>query len=124
MVIDAVTSLAEINGSSFQTVSKFIADKYKVDTSFIRSAITKLVETGKLIETKGSGLLKIPVAAKKKVKSPKSTSTGKKQPVSDEKDDEDAKKNSVPPRFRFTRTKSNPGMLIEYDQERREPASD
>ncbi|OXA61088.1 Histone H1 [Folsomia candida] len=97
MVINAVKSLKERNGSSLQAVKKFIADTYKVDTTkqatFIRKAITKLVETGKLTQTKGtgaSGSFKIPVAAKaaageKKAKSPKKKTTKPKKAASPKK---------------------------------------
>ncbi|OXA60662.1 Histone H1 [Folsomia candida] len=110
MVINAVKSLKERNGSSLQAVKKFIADTYKVDTTkqatFIRKAITKLVETGKLTQTKGtgaSGSFKIPVAAKaaageKKAKSPKKKTTKPKKAASPKKKAAPKAKKSASPK--------------------------
>jgi histone H1/5 len=71
MVLSAVTTLKERHGSSLQAIKKNIADSYKVDITkqaiFIRKAVIKLVETGKLTQTKGtgaSGSFKLPVKGK------------------------------------------------------------
>ncbi|ODM89508.1 Late histone H1 [Orchesella cincta] len=59
MVVEAITKLNEKGGSSLQAIKKYIADVHKVDVekqaSFIRKALKKAVETGKLTQPKGKG---------------------------------------------------------------------
>jgi histone H1/5 len=58
MVIEAVTALADRKGSTLQVIKKHISGADHVDIerlgSFIRKALVKKVEEGKLTQTKGS----------------------------------------------------------------------
>ncbi|ODM89335.1 Late histone H1 [Orchesella cincta] len=59
MVIEAITKLSEKGGSSLQAIKKYIADVHKVDVekqgTFIKKALKKAVESGKLTQPKGKG---------------------------------------------------------------------
>lgn len=59
LVIRAITTLKERNGSSLQAIKKFIASEYKLDTDrlapFIRKFLKNAVISGKLVQTKGKG---------------------------------------------------------------------
>jgi len=59
MVIAAINSLKERNGSSAQAIKKYIAGNYKVDvermTPFIKKYLKQAVGSGALVQTKGKG---------------------------------------------------------------------
>lgn len=59
LVMRAITTLKERNGSSLQAIKKFIASEYKLDTDrlapFIRKFLKNAVIAGKLVQTKGKG---------------------------------------------------------------------
>lgn len=72
MVVNAITSLKERNGSSLQAIKKFIAFTYQADAEklapFIKKSLKNAVASGKLIQTKGkgaSGSFKLPSVAAK-----------------------------------------------------------
>ena len=82
MVLTAITELKERNGSSLQAIKKFIAAKFLVDPKsqahFIKKYLKSAVESGALVQTKGTGAagsFKLPVtkkaAAEDKPKAPK-----------------------------------------------------
>lgn len=79
MVIEAVSKLNEKKGSSLPAIKKFIAGFYNVDVekmgTFIRKAIRKQVEAGKLTQVKAS--FKLAKSAKKAEKKPKKAKTTK-----------------------------------------------
>lgn len=109
LVLNAIMTLQDRNGSSLQAIKKFIASHYKLDTNklatFIKKYLKKAVAAGKLIQTKGkgaSGSFKLPTTMaakgkmiaessdkkiksdekkekKRKEKSTKKTSSGKKK---------------------------------------------
>lgn len=84
LVLNAIKTLEEKNGSSLQAIKKFIVSHYKLDTEklapFIKKFLKNAVTSGKLIQTKGkgaSGSFKLPAAKpsgekKKKLAKPKS----------------------------------------------------
>ncbi|GFG31601.1 hypothetical protein Cfor_01693 [Coptotermes formosanus] len=59
MVNNAIKELKERSGSSLQAIKKYISANYKVDAEklapFIRKYLKSAVETGALIQTKGTG---------------------------------------------------------------------
>ncbi|XP_031631261.1 histone H1-like [Contarinia nasturtii] len=68
LVLNAIKTLEDCNGSSLQAIKKFIATNYKLDTDkmapFIKKYIKNAVGAGKLIQTKGkgaSGSFKLPI---------------------------------------------------------------
>ncbi|KAL9692118.1 hypothetical protein quinque_015899 [Culex quinquefasciatus] len=88
MVIAAIQTLKERNGSSLQAIKKYIAANYKCDvaklSTFIKKALKTNVEKGKLVQTKGSGAsgsFKIKAEAKKPAgeKKPKKAAGEKKK---------------------------------------------
>lgn len=71
LVINAITTLKERNGSSLQAIKKYIATNYQIDTdklaTFIRKFLKNAVSSGKLVQTKGkgaSGSFKLPSVTK------------------------------------------------------------
>lgn len=71
LVLTAIKTLQEKNGSSLQAIKKFIASHYKLDTEklapFIKKYLKNAVASAKLIQTKGkgaSGSFKLPAPAK------------------------------------------------------------
>ncbi|XP_058827240.1 uncharacterized protein LOC131687205 [Topomyia yanbarensis] len=89
MVLAAIKTLKERNGSSLQAIKKYIAANYKCDvaklSTFIKKALKSGVEKGKLIQTKGtgaSGSFKIKADAKKPAvgKKPKKAAAATKKP--------------------------------------------
>lgn len=114
LVLNAIKTLQDRNGSSLQAIKKFIASNYKLDTSklapFIKKYLKNAVVAGKLIQTKGkgaSGSFKLPAIAattkdinekkKKDAKAPKAIkdkkikkSDGKKEKKKKEKSPETA----------------------------------
>lgn len=71
MVINAITTLKERNGSSLQAIKKYIATNYQIDTDrlapFIKKFLKNAVSSGKLVQTKGkgaSGSFKLPSPTK------------------------------------------------------------
>ena len=87
MVLAAVKTLKERNGSSLQAIKKYIAANYKCDVAklapFIKKSLKSGVEKGKLVQTKGtgaSGSFKIKIDAKKAAgeKKPKKAAAAKK----------------------------------------------
>lgn len=108
LVVNAITSLKERNGSSLQAIKKYIASNYKLDTDklapFIKKYLKNAVISGKLIQTKGkgaSGSFKLPSASaakpsgekKKKKSKPKESS---KKKVKSEKKGKKTKVKSAP----------------------------
>lgn len=70
LVLNAIKTLQDRNGSSLQAIKKFIAGHYKLDTDklapFIKKYLKNAVVAGKLIQTKGkgaSGSFKLPPTA-------------------------------------------------------------
>ncbi|KAL1380667.1 hypothetical protein pipiens_014025 [Culex pipiens pipiens] len=59
MVLAAITTLKERNGSSLQAIKKYVATTYKCDAAklsiFIRKALVKGVEKGTFTQRKGTG---------------------------------------------------------------------
>lgn len=59
MVLSAITTLKERNGSSLQAVKKYIGANYKCDVAklsiYIRKAVVKGVEKGTFTQRKGTG---------------------------------------------------------------------
>jgi len=59
MVVNAIKSLKERGGSSFQAIKKYIAANYKVDSEklspFIKKYLKTAVASGELVQTKGKG---------------------------------------------------------------------
>lgn len=90
MVHGALASLNEKNGSSLIAIKKFMAANYTVDTvrlaPYIRNYLKKAVESGAVIQTKGSGAtgsFKLPAKtapATKKAKVAKDESVKEKKP--------------------------------------------
>ncbi|XP_058811212.1 uncharacterized protein LOC131676103 [Topomyia yanbarensis] len=87
MVLAAIKTLKERNGSSLQAIKKYIAANYKCDVAklapFIKKALKSGVEKGKLSQTKGtgaSGSFKVKADAKKPAgeKKPKKAAAAKK----------------------------------------------
>lgn len=83
MVVEAVTKLHEKSGSSFLAIKKFISETHKVDVDrqgrFLKKALLKAVELGKLTQTKGkgaSGSFKLTVKPKAE-KKPKNATAAK-----------------------------------------------
>lgn len=73
MVFNAIEKLKEPNGSSLQTIKKFLVTEYKVDVvkmaPFIKKNIKSAVAKGQLWQTKGkgaSGSFKLPEKAEPK----------------------------------------------------------
>lgn len=100
LVLNAITTLKERNGSSLQAIKKFIASTYKIDMEklapFIKKYLKNAVGAGKLIQTKGkgaSGSFKLPATPtkptneknKKVFKKAKKTSEKKIKPEKPEK---------------------------------------
>ncbi|CAM1154412.1 HIST1H1A (predicted), partial [Pycnogonum litorale] len=59
MVMNAVKTLHDRNGSSLSAIKKFLTSEYKVDvskrSSLIRKCLTTAAADGKLVRTKGTG---------------------------------------------------------------------
>lgn len=80
IVVAAIKSLKERNGSSLHAIKKYISTSYKIDADklapFIKKFLKNAVTSGKLIQTKGkgaSGSFKLPNKVEKKVKPKKAT---------------------------------------------------
>ncbi|XP_055550422.1 histone H1-like [Wyeomyia smithii] len=80
MVLAAIKTLKERNGSSLQAIKKYIAANYKCDVAklapFLKKALKSGVEKGKLVQTKGtgaSGSFKVKADAKKPAGEKKAT---------------------------------------------------
>lgn len=91
LVLNAIKTLQDRNGSSLQAIKKFIASHYKLDTDklalFIKKYLKNAVAAGKLIQTKGkgaSGSFKLPAVAAATAKPVKATK-GKKIAESNDK---------------------------------------
>ena len=106
LVLNAIKTLQDRNGSSLQAIKKFIASHYKLDTDklavFIKKYLKNAVAAGKLIQTKGkgaSGSFKLPatVAAKpvKAAKGKKIAESNDKKIKSDEKKEKKRKGKST-----------------------------
>lgn len=109
LVLNAITTLQERNGSSLQAIKKFIATNYKLDTDkmapFIKKYLKNAVGAGKLIQTKGKGAsgsfkMSANVAAKpknneKKKKIAKTKSNEKKVKKSVDKKEKKSKKEKL-----------------------------
>ncbi|XP_058446816.1 histone H1.8-like [Malaya genurostris] len=94
MVVAAIKTLKERNGSSLQAIKKYIAANYKCDVAklapFIKKALKSGVEKGKLTQTKGSGAsgsFKIKAGAKQPAgeKKPKKAAAKKPKKAAGEK---------------------------------------
>lgn len=106
LVLNAIKTLQERNGSSLQAIKKFIASHYQLDTDkltpFIKKYLKNAVAAGKLIQTKGkgaSGSFKLPTAAATKpvnaAKAKKIAESTDKKLKSDEKKEKKKKEKST-----------------------------
>ena len=84
MVVNAIKSLKERGGSSFQAIKKYIAANYKVDSEklspFIKKYLKTAVASGELVQTKGkgaSGSFKLAVAKTEKAAVPVAPARGR-----------------------------------------------
>ncbi|XP_055628792.1 histone H1B-like [Toxorhynchites rutilus septentrionalis] len=79
MVLAAIKTLKERNGSSLQAIKKYIGANYKCDvaklSTFIKKSLKSGVEKGSLVQTKGSG-----ASGSFKIKSKDKTPAGEKKP--------------------------------------------
>lgn len=87
MVVAAIKTLKERNGSSLQAIKKYIAANYKCDVAklatFLRKALKNGVEKGTFVQTKGtgaSGSFKLKAEAKKAAGEKKPKKAGEKKP--------------------------------------------
>ena len=77
MIVAAIQSLKERNGSSRQKIGKYLASNYTVGDNYevqLKLALKRLLSKGKLVHTKGtgaSGSFKVGKAAEKKETKPK-----------------------------------------------------
>ncbi|OXA52107.1 histone H1A, sperm [Folsomia candida] len=127
MVVEAVSKLNEKKGSSLAAIKKFIGGFYTVDVEklapFIRKALKKQVEAGKLTQTKGSGasgsfklaVKKTAAAGEKKAKSPKKntknpkkTASPKKKKVAGSPKTKAPKKPAAPKKVKVAKTPKSP----------------
>nr|XP_019542561.2 histone H1B-like [Aedes albopictus]XP_029734897.1 histone H1B-like [Aedes albopictus]XP_029734902.1 histone H1B-like [Aedes albopictus] len=86
MVVAAIKTLKERNGSSLQAIKKYIAANYKCDVAklapFLKKALKNGVEKGKFVQTKGtgaSGSFKLKAEAKKAAGEKKPKKAGEKK---------------------------------------------
>ncbi|XP_055645303.1 histone H1-like [Toxorhynchites rutilus septentrionalis] len=79
MVLAAIKTLKERNGSSLQAIKKYIGANYKCDvaklSTFIKKSLKSGVEKGNLVQTKGSG-----ASGSFKIKSKDKKPEGEKKP--------------------------------------------
>ncbi|XP_021706524.1 histone H1-like [Aedes aegypti] len=86
MVVAAIKTLKERNGSSLQAIKKYIAANYKCDVAklapFLKKALKNGVEKGKFVQTKApaaSGSFKLKAEAKKAASEKKPKKAGEKK---------------------------------------------
>ena len=83
MIVAAIQSLKERNGSSRQKIGKYLASNYNVGDNYevqLKLALKRLLSKGKLVHTKGigaSGSFKVGKAAEKKETKPKKVAAKK-----------------------------------------------
>lgn len=126
LVLNAIKTLQDRNGSSLQAIKKFIASNYKLDTDklapFIRKYLKNAVISGKLTQTKGkgaSGSFKIPTTAAKpsneKKKKPTKPKLADKKSKVDKKEKKSKEKLSTTTTTAKTPIEKNKHSLLKKD---------
>lgn len=129
LVLNAIKTLQDRNGSSLQAIKKFIATNYKLDTDklapFIKKYLKNAVGAGKLIQTKGkgaSGSFKLPATpAAKSVNEKKKKLT--KPKVAEKKVKMDGKKDKKKKEKLTTTAATTTATAIKTSAEKKKHAS-